>query len=286
MSKLGLGKGIGSLLPDNFEIDSVTGVEERIKNVFINEVHANPDQPRKEFSEQGINELAESIRQYGIIQPLVVIADTGGYRIVAGERRYRAAKKLGLEKLPVIIRTHKQLEEFEIALVENVQRVDLSPLEQANSIMKLHSQFSMEFKDIAKKLGKAETTISNIVRLLQLPKEAMLALEKHQITEGHARAILSVKNDPDRQKSLLKEIVSKGLSVRQAEAFASEQKQKSNPISRTKAVRSLKYDNLLKLKATKLGANKIDHQMTAKGNGKLQIYFDSPEQLEKIISNL
>ena len=138
---------------------------------------------------------------------------------VAGERRYRASVLAGLKKIPVIIRNHQELEELEIALVENVQRVDLSPLEQAVSIIRLRDQFSLTPTQIAHKLGKAETTISNIVRLLNLPKEAIVALQNNKISEGHARAILALKNDKSLQLELLKKIENEKLSVREAEAF-------------------------------------------------------------------
>lgn len=203
-SKSGLGRGFEGLIPTGFDIANVAEPSEQIRQILLTDLEANPDQPRKHFDEQSLKELSSSIKIHGIIQPLVVTPKGDGkYRIIAGERRFRASVIAGLKKVPAIIRNHKELEELEIALVENVQRVDLSPLETAVSIVKLRDQFSLTPKQIASKLGKAETTVSNIIRLLHLPKEAIEALQKNIISEGHARAILSLKSSPKAQEELL-----------------------------------------------------------------------------------
>lgn len=229
MSKQALGKGFEGLIPTGFAVTDVTGTNEQIKLLPLEKLVANPDQPRKSFDQRSLEELASSIKQHGIIQPLVATSShNGSYRIVAGERRFRAAQIAALKEVPVIIRNHRELEELEIALVENVQRVDLSPLETAVSIVRLRDQFSLTPKDISKKLGKAETTVSNIIRLLQLPESAIKALQQNKISEGHARSILSLKNNPEIQEELLKEIMDKSLSVREAEAFVQRQKDANN----------------------------------------------------------
>jgi ParB family transcriptional regulator, chromosome partitioning protein len=219
MTKQALGRGFDSLIPANFALDDVAAPGEHIKNIEIEKIIPNPDQPRKSFDETSLKELSKSIKQHGVIQPIVVTPYKDKYRIVAGERRHRASKIAGLKKIPTIVRNHEELEELEISLVENVQRVDLSPIEQAVSIVRLHDQFSMSYSDIAKKLGKAETTISNIVRLLQLPEPALKALQENKISEGHARAILALKTDEKLQKELLNKIITQGITVRQAEAL-------------------------------------------------------------------
>lgn len=235
MTKTALGRGFEGLIPVGMDVGTVATPGEHIKQIAIEKIVPNPDQPRREFDQGALEELADSIKEHGIIQPLVVTPYGEQYRIVAGERRFRASKLAGLPTLPVIIRNHKELEELEIALVENVQRVDLSPLEQAVSIVRLRDQFSLSPKDIAKKLGKAETTVSNIIRLLQLPKKAVAALQKNQISEGHARAILALKFDSKLQEQLLDLIQEKGWSVREAESFVQQQKiqneQKSSSIT-------------------------------------------------------
>ncbi len=215
-----IGRGMDSLLPQNFDQSFLLEESERIQKIDINNIKPNKDQPRKHFDEESLKQLAESINNYGILQPLIVSPGTNGnYIIIAGESRYRASQKAGLTTLPVIVRSSKELEQLEIALVENVQRVDLSPLEQAASIERLHDQFNMSYISIAKRLGKADTTVVNIVRLLQLPDNAKEALTSNKISEGHARTILALKDSPDKQDELLANIINNKWSVRQAEQF-------------------------------------------------------------------
>lgn len=281
MSKQTLGRGFDSLIPQNFELDTVATPGEHVKQMSIDSIVVNPDQPRKEFDEGALKELAQSIKQHGIIQPLVVTPFKDKFRIVAGERRYRASKIAGLKKLPVIVRNHEELEELEIALVENVQRVDLSPLEQAVSIVRLRDQFSLTPKQIAAKLGKAETTISNIVRLLQLPPEAVEAMQKNRITEGHARAILALKTDEEAQKDLLNKIIIQKLSVREAESYVNQKKYSKDSKSKlseasNKLINTLEPENRKRVKI---------NEKTEK-SGQVTIKYSSIEQLRKILQNL
>jgi ParB family chromosome partitioning protein len=279
MTKSVLGRGFEGLIPVGFDISHVAEPGEQIKQISLDKLVANPDQPRREFDQQSLLELADSIKEHGIIQPLVVTPHGDRYRIVAGERRFRAAKIAKLDKLPAIIRNHKELEELEISIVENVQRVDLSPLEQAVSILRLRDQFSLTPKEISKKLGKAETTVSNILRLLQLPKEAVDALRNSKISEGHARTILSLKFNSMLQTELLNKILSEGLSVRECEEWVKQQKinneQKSSSISnmsRNKIKRVHNQGYNLKLQEKKHG-------------GTLIFEFESDEELNRILEN-
>jgi ParB family chromosome partitioning protein len=218
--KRGLGRGFEALLPADFNKNSLLTPEDRIEKLKLESLEPNPEQPRKHFDETALKELAGSIKRHGIVQPLVVTPEKNGkYMIIAGERRWRASKIAKQNTVPAIVRTSKELEKLEIGLIENVQRVDLSPLEQAVSIERLHQQFSLSYEEIAKRLGKAPSTVNNHVRLLQLPGEAQDALMKGLISEGHARAILALKNDTTRQSYLLKTIIEQGWSVRQAERF-------------------------------------------------------------------
>lgn len=227
MSAKGLGKGFGSLLPESFDNSVLLDKGERVQKVALDNIHPNPNQPRRMFDQSAIDELSQSIKRYGILQPLVVTDKSdGSYEIIAGERRFRAAKKAGLNTVPVLVRTIAELEKLEIGLIENMQRVDLSPLEQALSIARLHEQFNMTLPEIATRLGKAHTTVVNTVRLLQLPDFARDALSKGSISEGHARAILALRGDTVRQKDLLRHIIKEGWSVRQAEAYV-----KTNKVS-------------------------------------------------------
>lgn len=281
--KAALGRGFDSLIPVDFEINDVAVPGEQIKNLKLDKIVNNPEQPRKEFDEDSLKELASSIKRHGVLQPIVVIPVSGKddkYRIVAGERRYRASKIANLSTIPAIIRNHKELEELEISLVENVQRVDLSPLEQAVSISKLRDQFSLSYKEIAAKLGKAETTISNIVRLLKLPKQAVQALQKNQISEGHARAILALSNDEKLQLELLNKIITQNISVREAEQFVHNNKK---PKSNTGSNNSVAVQNILdKLNKEIVRNVKV---VEKKKGGVVKIAYSDNKQLKKILNS-
>jgi ParB family chromosome partitioning protein len=282
----GLGKGFDSLLPRGFDTDLLLDPTERVQKLLTNSLIPNPQQPRRHFDKETLQELAESIRQYGILQPLIVTqGKSDNYEIIAGERRWKAAQLIGLEKVPAIVRTAKDLERLEIALVENVQRVDLSPLEQAASMERLHQQFSLTYDSIAKRLNKALSTINNIVRLLQLPAYAQKALQQQDITEGHARQLLSLKDYPDKQKELLRLIINNHWSVRQAERFVTAFKA-GTPDTPVKAVRVRMSSET---PATKKLAKKISSPVTIRRmahGGKLEIGFTDEKNLEKIINLL
>ena len=210
----GLGRGFESLLPEDFDDSLLLSSSDKIEHIPLAKLSANRYQPRKEFDETAIQELASSIKRYGILQPLVVARDSGdNFSIIAGERRWRAAKIAGLNTVPAVIRSAKELEQLELALIENVQRVDLSPLEQGLSIECLHEHLGVTYEAIAVRLGKATSTVHNIVRLFQLPDRAEDALRNHEISEGHARAILALKGQPDKQDELLNNIITRGWSV-------------------------------------------------------------------------
>ena len=278
----GLGKGFDALLPQNFDTSIISDGDERIQKVAVDSLQANPEQPRQHFDETELATLADSIKQYGILQPLVATPHGDGYYLIAGERRWRAARLAGLKTVPVIVRSSKQLERLELALVENVQRVDLSPLEQAASIQYLHEQFSQDYAQIAKRLGKAQTTIQNTVRLLQLPESARLALHEKQITEGHARAILALK-DVKAQQILLDQILANGWSVRQAERYVIAQKQGLK--STAGAAKRVSTTTPQTEKLGKILKTTVAVRRTAKG-GKLEISFKTEAELKRIISRI
>lgn len=280
----GLGKGFDALIPTDFDSNLLIDTSDRVQNLYIADVIPNPDQPRRHFDEKALKELASSIARYGILQPLIVSPGEGGkYFLVAGERRWRAAQIAELEHVPAIVRKREELEQLEIALIENVQRVDLSPIEQAISVERLHQQFNISYKTIAERLGKAETTISNIVRLLQLPTDAREALQIEQITEGHARAILSLKDQLPLQQELLKQILKHGWSVRQAEQFVSTHKQ---GIKAEKAVKErLANETPETQKLSKVYKTPVTLKRTAKG-GRIEIHFKSDEELQQLLNKL
>lgn len=280
----GLGKGFDALMPQGIDDVLLDKSKDRVQNVFISDIAPNPDQPRRNFEERALEELAESIRRYGVLQPLLVTPKGGSkYEIIAGERRWRASKIAGLTKVPVVVRTTEQLEQLEIALVENIQRVDLSPLEQAVTVQRLHELFHLSFETIAKRLGKAESTVANIVRLLQLPPAAQDALRRERISEGHARSILALKDYPEQQEQLLLLIQKHGWSVRQAEAYVVSVKTGArtpeNAQKRT-AETTPETENL-----SKILKRQVTVKHMAKG-GRLVIRFKTDEDLEKLIGLL
>ena len=283
--KRGLGRGFETLLPQTFNKTLLLpNDDERIQKLDVDVVAADAGQPRRHFDEKALHELAESIREHGILLPLVVKTISGGkYQIVAGERRWRAAKIAGLKTVPAIVRSLKELQQLEIALVENIQRVDLSPLEQAASIHRLHDQFSIAYDTIAKRLGKASSTVNNIVRLLQLPEAALDALTNKDITEGHARAILSLKGKDKEQAHLLSCIIKQGWTVRQAERYVTSVK--DGVVGATALTARVKTETpATKAFSARIGAP-VHVKRTAKG-GRLEITFVNDDQLDKILKLL
>lgn len=280
----GLGKGFDALMPQGIDEVLLEKSNERVQNVFVTDISPNPDQPRRIFDDDSLAELADSIKQYGVLQPLLVTPHGDHtYRIIAGERRWRAAKQAGLKKVPVVVRTAKELEQLEMAMVENIQRVDLSPLEQATTINRLHELFHISYEQLAKRLNKAESTVNNMVRLLQLPPAAQSALQQGKITEGHARAILSLKDYPEEQEKLLLLIQKHSWSVRQAEQFVVASKkggQTTEKAQKRTADRTPATENL-----SKILRRDVSVKHMAKG-GRLVIRFMHDDDLDKLIKLL
>lgn len=290
MSKLkkGLGRGFDSLIPTTLiedEFDPTRKQDQavsRLTEVPVTAVRPNPDQPRKEFLPAALEELAASIAEHGIVQPLIVVPEEGTatkYLLIAGERRWRAAQLAGLENVPVVIRTLSNQQQLEIALIENLQREDLNPLETATAYLKLHEQFNLSYSAIGRQLGKAPSTISNLLRLLALPHDAKIALAESKIVEGHARQILAIK-EPEIQKELLELIIRNDWSVRKAEQFVigykeGGEKGKESAVAKTRA----ETPQTQRL-GEHLGA-KVAIRNMAKG-GQLLITFKNDDDLERI----
>ncbi len=277
-----LGRGLDSLLPTDFNKAILTD-DERVQNLLTSEIQPDPNQPRKKFEAAALAELADSIKEHGVLQPIIVAPAKSGYEIIAGERRWRAAQKAGKNSVPAIVRERAEVQRLEMALIENVQRVDLSPLEQGRSIERLHQQFNLSYQEIAKKLGKAAPTVNNLARLLQLPEDAQKSLENGEITEGHARAILALKSQPELQKQLLDLIRAKSWSVRQAEQFVTAHKeglQTQNVIKQ----RAVKETDDTKALGERLGTKVTVHH-TAKG-GRLEIRFKDDTHLQQLYEKL
>jgi len=279
----GLGRGFGSLIPQDLDVQTLVEDGERVQQLAVTSLTPNPEQPRTVFDETALAELAASIKQYGIMQPLVVTHEGAQYHIIAGERRWRAAQLAGLSKVPALVRTAKQQEKLELAILENVQRVDLSPLEQAASIERLHQQFNLTYGQIATRLGKAETTVHNTVRLLQLPADARQALADGAISEGHARQVLALRDMPDQQAELTKLIVQNGWSVRQTERYVTSLK--AGIKEKHQAEARISGDTPETERLSKRFGTKVRIHRTARG-GRVEIAFTSEEQLAKLLAEL
>lgn len=284
--KTGLGRGFESLIPTDVldeAFDPTAQNDEQIselRRLKVADISPDPDQPRRNFDEEALAELSASIKEHGIIQPIIVTAVTGGYQIVAGERRWRAAKEAGLEKVPAIIRTLTNQHKLELALIENLQRRDLNPLETATAYLKLHTQFNMTYEQIGHRVGgKAVSTISNVMRLLQLPDDAKTALVAGEISEGHARQILAL--DPAEQKILLGYIINEGWSVRKAEQYVVGYKKGEKTASRESAVRHTRTETPLTKALGKRLNMPVVHKTTAKG-GQIIIAYKNEDDLTRI----
>jgi ParB family chromosome partitioning protein len=288
-----LGKGLDALIPteiehiDDFAAESLPQAAKitagNVNEVDIDSVDANPHQPRTEFEQTELQQLADSIKKHGIVQPLVVSAENDWrYQLIAGERRLRAAKLAGLKKVPVVVRTLSEQQQLEIAILENVQRADLKPLELAVAYSKLVDQFNMTHAKIGASVGKAESTITNIIRLLKLTPKGKQALIDGKITEGHARQLLAM--PVEAQDTFLAYIIRHDLTVRATEEAARDFKGgveiKKSKVKEARAQQTEYTKNLGKYLGTK-----VDLLRTAKG-GKLQIEYYSDEELGRIYGQI
>lgn len=284
-TKRGLGRGFETLIPTQLldeEFDPTAQQDEQVsqlRNLKVADIQPDADQPRRQFDEAALHELAQSIKEHGILQPIVVIAKGNAFEIVAGERRWRAAQIAGLDKIPALVRTLTNQHRLEIALIENLQREDLNPLEIATAYYKLQQQFNLTLEEIGARVGgKAVSTISNILRLLGLPKEAKDMLVEGKITEGHARQILAIR-EPDVQLELLDLILKNDWSVRKAEQFVVGYKEGKK--DKATAVAKVKTETVeTKALASRLSAD-VSIKNMAKG-GRLVIRFKSQDDFERI----
>ena len=284
-TRRGLGRGFETLIPTQLldeEFDPTAQQDEQVsqlRHLKVVDIQPDPEQPRRQFDEGALDELTLSIKEHGVLQPIVVIAKGSTFEIVAGERRWRAAQRAGLEKIPALVRTLTNQHRLEIALIENLQREDLNPLETATAYYKLQQQFNLTLEEIGKRIGgKAVSTISNILRLLGLPKEAKDALVAGLISEGHARQILAIK-EPDVQLELLEHIIKEDWSVRKAEQFVVGYKEGRK--DKATAVAKVQTEtNETRALGKRLSADVTIKNM-AKG-GRLVIRFKNQDDFERI----
>ena len=224
IKKGGLGKGLDALFQDNI-VENESGVV----TLRLSEIKPNHEQPRKHFDEQALIELADSIREHGVLQPLIVRPMLGGeYQLIAGERRYRAAMMAEVSSVPVVIREFSDMEAMEVALVENLQRRDLNPVEEGEGYKALQEQFSLTQAEIAKRVGKSRSAVANAMRLVELPETVKKAVSQGELSMGHARALLSLQ-DNSQICTAAAEVIAKGLSVRQTEQMAAKLSRSPRP---------------------------------------------------------
>lgn len=280
-----LGRGLGNLIPGS-DRSSESKEDATPKEVKISEIKPNPYQPRKTFSAESLQELASTIQTHGVIQPIVVKKSEAGFTLVSGERRLRAAKLAGFQKIPVVIKNYSDTEMMEIAIIENLQREDLNPIEEAQAYQTLMEKSSLKMGELAQKLGKNRSTIANLVRLLSFPTPILNLLKDGKLKEGQARPLLSL-TDPKKQIDLAQRIVEEQWSARMVEnhvsGSSSAKKGKVESAPKAKDPSILKIESKLR---NKLSAKlEITHDDT-QGKGKIQIFYNNVTDLERILENL
>lgn len=279
-----LGRGIDVLFHEyEQEAEQETGDESRIRFLDVGLIDPNRDQPRKRFDQEKLEQLAQSIREVGVLQPLLVAERNGRYQIIAGERRWRAARLAGLDQVPCVVREAEQLQRMQIALVENLQRDDLNPVETAMALQGLITQCAITQEEAAAKVGKSRPAVANLLRLLALPKVLLDMVAQGSLSEGHARALLGLPEEAS-QLRLAKRVVDEGLSVRQTEALVRLQREGSEKKKPTEAPRLAELGLLEEAARKALGV-----RATASGSstrGKLILHYNSPEELERLYEAL
>lgn len=283
--KKALGKGLEQLFSnnvidfDNFEDTVVEENKKDVTEIDIDEIRSNPYQPRKTFDSETLNELAKSIEQYGVVQPIIVKKSIKGYELVAGERRTKAAKIAGLKKIPAIIKDFDDQEMMEIALIENIQREDLNPIDEATSISNIIKLRGYTQEEFATKFGKSRTYVTNMLGILKLPEEVKRLVEKNSLSMSHAR-VLSKMDDEEKVTDLAKKVITDNLSVHDLEKISQEVKINNNDIAKSKKSYDHKY---------RMYENIIMDSLNTKvrvSKKKIEIYFDGVDELEDLLNKM
>lgn len=278
--KTGLGKGLEALFGSDIIKEDVEEViedtKEKIQRIKLTKIEPNRNQPRKRFEEDALNELSESIKEYGLLQPIIVTKKDDYYEIVAGERRWRAAKKAGLEEIPVIVREDDERRNKEIALIENIQREDLNPIEKALGIKSLMDEYGLTQQRVAEILGKARSSIANTVRILNLDERVIALAIEGKLTEGHCKSLMAI-DDEDKQYEMALYMIESGDSVREAEKKMARTKQLKKKDQKYEAVYKDIEDSFQSFFGTKV---KLD---VGKRKGKIVIEYANNEDLERIL---
>lgn len=288
-----LGKGLDALLDLNSDIIDINDYsesdnqnrEDKIYFISLTDIKANPNQPRKIFNDDSLNELAESIKQKGIIQPVLAEEDPyskGKYIIIAGERRFRASLLAGLEKIPLIIKSFSEEDKLEIALIENIQRENLKPIEEAKAYRHIMEVMNLNQQDVAERVGKNRSTVANSIRLLKLPEDMQESLNQGKLTSGHARSILSTVNPAD-QRILFNRITDNGLSVREAESMATDLNKGIRSAIKKDSIHKKKNPEILSVEQRFIDI--FGTKVQIKGSihkGKIEINYYSSDDLDRI----
>lgn len=296
MAARGLGKGLDSLIPNSLG-ETKTKKETTVKSktettegkepqtlVKITKVEPNREQPRKNFDEDALQELADSIKQFGLLQPILVQDRKDYYEIIAGERRWRAAKLAGLKEVPVIIRNYTEQEIVEISLIENIQREDLNPIEEAQAYKRLLTEFHLKQDEVAERVSKSRAAVTNSIRLLKLNEEVQRMVVDEMISTGHARALLAVEN-PEEQYNLAQRIFDEKLSVRDVEKLVKNLHKPAKPKKVDDKTMQVIYQDIEEKLKQKLG-RKVTVTSKGEGSGKIEIEFYNHEDLDRLLDVL
>ncbi|MDY2996094.1 MAG: ParB/RepB/Spo0J family partition protein [Faecalimonas sp.] len=283
----GLGKGLDSLIPDHKTVKTTERKKQEVEEkkegeqlININKIEPNHEQPRRNFEEDSLLELADSIKQFGVLQPLIVQKRHDYYEIIAGERRWRAAKMAGIKEIPVIIKEYTKREAVEIALIENIQRENLNPIEEAMAFKRLLTEFSLKQDEVAERVSKSRTTVTNSMRLLKLDERVQQMIVDDMISTGHARTLLAIE-DHEEQYNLSNKIFDEKLSVRETEKLIKELKNPKKEKEKKVIEHDFIYKDLEERMKTVMGT-KVHVNPKTKGKGKIEIEYYSDEELERI----
>ena len=283
--KAGLGKGLDSLIPEHSVRRKAEKTEQKPEKnellLKITDIEPNREQPRKHFDEDALLELSDSIKQFGIIQPLIVQKKEDHYEIIAGERRWRAAKMAGLKEVPAIIKSYTDREILEISLIENIQRENLNPIDEARAYKKLLTEFHLKQDEVAERVSKSRTAVTNSMRLLKLDERVQQMVIDDMLTTGHARALLGIE-DPDLQAATATRVFDEKLSVREVEKLVKQIQEGKKTKKQDNIVQDFIYTDLEEKMKAVMGT-KVSIKQKAKGKGKIEIEYYSSDDLERII---
>ena len=286
----GLGKGLDSMIPKKVMPDTKQSKKEenvsRETLIKINEIEPNREQPRRNFNEDALQELADSIRQYGVLQPLLLQKKDKYYEIIAGERRWRAARLAGIKEVPAVIKEYSSQEVIEIALIENIQREDLNPIEEAMAYQKLITEFKLKQDELAERVSKSRTAITNSMRLLKLCPKVQEMLIEEMLSSGHARALIPIE-DKKQQETVAQEVFDRKLSVRETETLVKKllREEPEKKVKQKNTTENVIYKDIEE-KIKGIIGTKVSIQKKTKKKGKIEIEYYSPEDLDRILDLL